>query len=77
MSGEGKHTHTHTHFFQRISKTNETFSQKTWKKICQFYLRTQKFLLKKSSVYKFMNIHKVIHLLGTYSHLEAAKKLQL
>jgi len=45
-------------------------------KYYQFYFRTQKILLK-GSIYKLMHIHKVIHLLGTYSHPEAVKKLQL
>lgn len=43
---------------------------------CNFFSRTQKFLFK-SCVYKLMHIHKVIHSVGTYSHPEAVKKLQL
>ena len=43
---------------------------------CSSFFRTQKFLFK-SCVYKLMHIHKMIHLVGTYSHPEAMKKLQL
>ena len=43
---------------------------------CNSFFRTQKYLFK-SCVYKLMHIHKMIHLVGTYSHPEAVKKLQL
>lgn len=79
-SGEGKHirTHTHTHiytFFTEFLRLMKPSHRKLGK-YYQFYFRTQKSLLK-SSVYRLMHIHKVIHLLGTYSHPDAVKKLQL
>lgn len=53
------------------------FSPKIWKVLLiKFYFRKQEFLVE-NSVDKLMHMHKVIHLVGTYSHPEAVKKLQL
>ena len=65
---------------QRISKSNGKVLLTRKKKVgkyyqCNSFFRTQK-LHFKSCVYKLMHIHKMIHLVGTYSHPEAVKKLQ-
>ena len=70
------------HIIQRISESNgKSLLTRKKKKVgkyyqCSSFFRTQKFLFK-SCVYKLMHIHKMIHLVGTYSHPEAMKKLQL
>ena len=66
--------------FKEFLRAMERFFSPEKKKVgkyyqCNSFFRTQK-LHFKSCVYKLMHIHKMIHLVGTYSHPEAVKKLQ-
>lgn len=76
MSGRKKiYRHKYIYINGKLHLSLTTHTQNLENTTNVIYLKTQEFLLK-SCVYKLMHIHKLIHLVETYSHLKAVKKLQ-